>query len=81
MKIQVIGSGCIKCKKLFEYTQKAVGSLGLDVTVEYITDLQKIVEMGVMSSPVLAIDGKPVLVGVLPDVEKISELLKNKISK
>jgi len=81
MKIQVLGSGCKKCKELYERTQKAVQSIGLDASVEYITDVQKIVEMNVMSSPVLAIDGKPVLVGILPDIEKIAELLKSKTLK
>ena len=70
MKIQVLGSGCPTCKKLFELTKQAVEELGLKIEVEYITDIQKIVEMGVMSSPVLAINGKPAIAGFLPDVEK-----------
>jgi small redox-active disulfide protein 2 len=75
MKIQVLGSGCPTCKKLHELTQEAVKQLNLDEKVEYITDASKIVEMGVMSSPVLAIDGKPAIVGFLPDIEKIKNLL------
>jgi len=76
MQIQVLGSGCPTCKKLFELTKQAVEELDLKTEVEYITDIQKIVEMGVMSSPVLAIDGKPVITGFLPDVEKIKETIK-----
>ena len=76
MKIQVLGSGCPTCKKLFELTKKAIEELGLKIEVEYITDIQRIVEMGVMSSPVLAIDGKPAITGFLPDVEKIKETIK-----
>ena len=76
MKIQVLGSGCPTCKKLYELTQQAVKELNLNEEVEYITDISKIIEMGVMSSPVLAVDGKPVMVGFLPDVEKIKNLLK-----
>jgi small redox-active disulfide protein 2 len=76
MKIQVLGSGCPTCKKLFELTKKAVEELELKTEVEYITDIQKIVEMGVMSSPVLAIDGKPAIAGFLPDVEKIKDTVK-----
>jgi len=76
MKIQVLGSGCPTCKKLYELTQQAVKELNLNEEVEYITDVSKIVEMGVMSSPVLAVDGKPVMVGFLPDVDKIKSLLK-----
>jgi len=76
MKIQVLGSGCPTCKKLYELTQQAVKELSLNEEVEYITDVSKIVEMGVMSSPVLAVDGKPVMVGFLPDVEKVKSLLR-----
>ena len=76
MKIQVLGSGCLTCKKLFELTKQAVEELNLKTEVEYITDIQKIVEIGVMSSPVLAINGKPAITGFLPDVEKIKETIK-----
>ncbi len=74
--LQVLGSGCPTCKKLFELTKQAVEELGLRVKIEYITDIQKIIEMGVMSSPVLAINGKPVIIGFLPDVEEIKEIIK-----
>ncbi|NCN25214.1 hypothetical protein COT94_03955 [Candidatus Falkowbacteria bacterium CG10_big_fil_rev_8_21_14_0_10_37_14] len=73
--IQVLGSGCPTCKKLFELTKQAVTELGLKIEVEYITDIQKIIELGVMSSPVLTINGKVALVGQLPSSEKIKELL------
>ena len=76
MTIQVLGSGCPTCHKLLELTQRAVKELNLNEEVEYITDVSKIVEMGVMSSPVLAVDGKPIMVGFLPDIEKIKSLLK-----
>ena len=76
MQIQVLGSGCPTCKKLFELTKQAIEELGLKIEVEYITDIQRIVEMGVMSSPILAVDGKPAITGFLPDVEKIKETIK-----
>ena len=76
MKIQVLGSGCSTCKSLYELTKKAVSDLGMQEEVEYITDVSKIVEMGVMSSPVLAINGKPVMIGSVPDIEKLKDLLK-----
>jgi small redox-active disulfide protein 2 len=75
MKIQILGSGCPTCKKLFELTQEAVKQLKLDEKVEYITDVSRIVEMGVLSSPVLAVNGQSVIVGFVPDVEKIKSLL------
>jgi len=76
MKIQVLGSGCPNCKNLYELTKTAVAELGIKAEIEYSTDISKIIEMGVIQSPVLAIDGKPILVGQLPDVEKIKSLLK-----
>jgi len=76
MTIQVLGSGCPTCKKLFELTKQAVEELGLKTEVEYITDIQKIVEMGVMSSPALAINGKPVMVGFVPNSEKIKAIIQ-----
>jgi small redox-active disulfide protein 2 len=76
MQIQVLGSGCPTCKKLFELTKKAVEEMKLKTEVEYITDAQKIIEMGVMSSPVLAIDNKAVLVGNVPNIEKIKNIIK-----
>ncbi len=79
MKIQVLGSGCPTCKNLYELTKKAVEELGLNEEVEYLTGeegIQKIVEMGVMQSPVLAIDGKPVMIGFVPDVEEIKKLIQ-----
>ena len=78
MKIQVLGSGCATCKKLFELTQKAVLELRLNTEVEYITDIQKIVTMGLMKSPVLAVNGKPALVGFTPDITEIKKrILEN----
>ncbi len=77
MKIQVLGSGCKTCKKLHEITEQAVAELGLSDKVEYITDVQKIIAMGLMQSPVLAINEKPVLVGFTSDIEKIKKLIED----
>ncbi len=77
MKIQVLGSGCATCKKLFELTKKAVEELNLKTEVEYIKDIQKIVAMGLMQSPVLVVNDKPVLVGFISDIEKIKNLITN----
>jgi len=75
MKIQVLGSGCATCKKLHEITQKAVKEIGMKEKVEYITDISKIIEMGVMQSPVLAINGEPVMTGFTTDIEKIKKVI------
>ena len=74
--IQVLGSGCPTCKKLYEITKQAVVELGINQEVEYINDVQKIISMGVMQSPVLAVNGKPALVGFTPDIEKIKKIIQ-----
>ena len=79
MKIEVIGSGCKKCKALFELTKEVAQELNIKSVVEYSVDTNKIVAMGVMSSPVLAIDDKPILVGVLPDKEKLKDIIYKNI--
>ena len=75
MNIQVLGSGCVNCKRLYELTKEIVKELNLDANVDYVTDVSKIVEMGIMQSPVLAVNGKPVMVGFVPNKEKIKDLL------
>ena len=75
--IKVLGAGCASCHQQYEYAKEAVKNLGLSVEVEYITDMQKIMEYGVMSMPAIVVNEKVVSVGKVikaPDVEK---LLKN----
>jgi len=81
MKIQVIGSGCSTCKNLFELTKKAVNELNISADVEYSTDISKIIEMGVMQSPVLAVDGIPIMVGAgnYENIKKALIDINNKI--
>lgn len=76
MKIQVLGSGCPTCKKLYEITQTAVSDMKSDTTVEYITGsagMQKIIELGVMTSPVLVVDGKVAMTGFIPNIQAIKD--------
>lgn len=78
MKIQVLGSGCPTCHKLFEITQQAVKELQMPDTVEYLTGnkgIRKIIELGAMSSPVLVVNGKIALAEFTSDVEKIKKLI------
>lgn len=79
IKIQVLGTGCSTCLKLFKLTKQAVVELGLKIDVEYITDVQKIIEMGLMSSPVLTINGKPVISGFLPNMGQLKKIIQENI--
>lgn len=73
MQIQVLGSGCQSCKSLYELTKQAVTEMGINTEVEYITDITKIIELGIMTSPVLVVNGKPVMTGSTRDIERIKE--------
>jgi len=75
MKIQVLGSGCPTCKNLYELTKTAVKELGIAAEIEYITDISKIIELGVMQSPVLTIDSKVAMLGS-GNLNKIKEVIK-----
>lgn len=75
MKIQILGTGCPKCKTLAENAETAARELGLDYELEKITDLNKIMGFGVMMTPALAIDGKVKLVGKVATPADIKKLL------
>lgn len=78
MKIQVLGSGCPTCAKLNEAVTKAVEEIGSKEKVEYVTGIEgttKIVELGAMSSPVLAINDEIAMVGYTGDLKKIKEVI------
>ncbi len=74
-KLQVIGSGCPKCAKLAENVQAAARALGIEYTLEKVTDINEIVKLGVMMTPALAVDGRVVLSGRVPPPEDIEKLL------
>lgn len=74
--IKVLGSGCKKCHDLNEITKAAVKELGMDIEVEYVTDMQKIASYGVMSTPALVINEKVVSMGKVLKKEDIIKLLK-----
>lgn len=74
-RVQVLGPGCPKCAKLAENAQAAVDQCGVEATVEKVTDINQIVSFGVMATPGLAIDGQVKVVGKVPSVDEIKELL------
>ncbi len=72
--IKVLGSGCASCHAQFENAKEAVKKMGLSVEVEYVTDLQKVMEYGVMSMPALVVNENVVAMGKVlkpADVEKL----------
>jgi small redox-active disulfide protein 2 len=75
MKIQVLGTGCAKCKLMAEQTERAVRELGLDAEVEKVTGINEILDFGVMMTPALAIDGEVKVVGKVPALDELKEIL------
>ena len=76
MKIQILGTGCPKCKALERNAKEAVSKTGVDAVIEKVTDLDKIMEMGVMMTPALAIDDEVKKAGKVMTTEEIAELIK-----
>jgi small redox-active disulfide protein 2 len=75
MKIQVLGTGCAKCKQLTANAEKAVAELALGVPVEKVEDLREIVKFGVMITPALAVDGEVRAAGKVLSVAEVMTLL------
>ena len=78
MKLQILGSGCAKCEKLYKVSEEAAKALDLDYEMEKVTDINDIMSYGVMLTPALVVDGKVELVGVLPSLGKMKKLLNSK---
>ena len=74
-KIQILGTGCPKCKKLFEAAQKVVTSGSIDAEVTKVEDINEILEFGVMMTPALVIDGVVKASGRVPRPEEITAML------
>lgn len=74
-KLQVLGTGCPKCKKLAETAEQAARDLGIDYELEKVTDINEIVAFGVMATPALAVDGDLKVSGRMPSVDEIKEML------
>jgi small redox-active disulfide protein 2 len=75
MIIQVLGTGCTKCKTLYELVNKAVEETGVEALVEKVEDIQQIMAFEVLMLPGLVIDGYVKVVGRVPSLEEIKKLL------
>jgi small redox-active disulfide protein 2 len=73
--IQILGTGCPKCRKLAENAEAAAKALGVDYHLEKVTDISKIMAFGVMLTPALAVDGQVKVVGKVPSVDELKALL------
>lgn len=74
-KLQILGTGCPKCKKLTEHAETAAKALGIEYQLEKVTDINQIMSFGVMMTPALVVDGVVKISGKVPTVEEIKPLL------
>lgn len=75
MKIEVLGTGCSKCKTLYENVQKALEESGKSAEVVKVEDIPSIMKYGVMSTPALVIDGQVTCSGKLASAAEIMRML------
>jgi small redox-active disulfide protein 2 len=73
VKIEILGMGCPKCKKLYENAQAAVKELNVQAEVVKVEDIQKIMDYGLMSTPAIAIDGEVKAAGRIPAPDEIKK--------
>ena len=78
MKIEIMGTGCPKCKATEKNVRKAVDELKIQAEIIKVEDLQEIINRGVMMTPAVFIDGKAVVVGHIPSPDEIKKLLQKK---
>ncbi len=73
--MKVLGTGCKSCHEQYEYVKEAVANLGLNVEVEYITDMEKVMAYGVMSMPAIVVNEKVVSMGKVLKSADVAKLL------
>ncbi len=81
MKIEILGTGCPKCKATEKIIRQVVVELGKDVEIIKVQDLQEIVNRGVMMTPAVVIDGEVKIVGHVPSTDEIKKLINKVILK
>ncbi len=75
-EIQILGTGCPKCKKLAENAEAAAKQLGIEYEIRKVTDINEIMKFGVMMTPALAVDGRVKIVGKVPSADEIKGVLQ-----
>jgi small redox-active disulfide protein 2 len=73
--IQVLGTGCPKCRKLAEHAEQAAKALGIDCHIDEVTDINRILSFGVMMTPALVVDGQVKVMGRVPTVDELKAML------
>jgi small redox-active disulfide protein 2 len=74
--VKVLGSGCAKCNQLEAATKAALEQLGMDATIDHVTDFAQIAAYGVMTTPALVVDGKVVSYGKILKTDEVVKILQ-----
>lgn len=74
-KIEILGTGCPKCKKLAEQVRLAAEELSLDCQIKKVEDIQKIMAHGVVVTPALVVDGQVKVTGKVPSLDAIKKMI------
>jgi len=74
-KLQILGTGCPKCKKLAEVTEQVAKASGIEYELIKVTDINEIMQFGVMMTPALAVDGEVKVTGRVPRLEEIKAMI------
>jgi len=75
-KIEILGTGCPKCRKLTEQVQRAANELNLDCQIEKVEDIQQIIAHGVVMTPALVVDGQVKVTGKVPSLDDIKKIIE-----
>jgi small redox-active disulfide protein 2 len=81
LSIKVLGSGCSNCHKVEELSKQAVKQLGIEATVELVTDMAEIMRYGVMGTPAVVIDEKVVSAGRVPALSQMTTMITNALGQ
>jgi small redox-active disulfide protein 2 len=79
MKIEILGSGCAKCKSVEKLVRNIVEELGIQADIVKVEDLQEIVNRGIMMTPAVFIDGEAKIVGRVPTADELKKLLRSDV--
>ncbi len=79
MNIQILGTGCAKCKSLEKLTREVVEQNGISAEISKVEDIMEIMKFNVMTTPAIVVDGKVVLKGRVPSANELKDILTNKV--
>jgi len=79
MQIQILGTGCPKCKSLEKATREVVAQNNIEATITKVDDIVEILKFNIMTTPAMVVDGKVMVKGRVPSMDEIKEILTKKI--